>query len=437
MELYESLADFFSQPWPEKQPQSTQTRGKTALVLAGGGITGAVYEIGALRAVNDMLIDHTVNDFDIFVGTSAGSLVAAMLANGMTPQEMMLSIDNSHPEIRGIGVDDIFQSNLTEFVGRLSRLPRALLRSGQNLLHNFGERTWVDLMVDFADLLPTGFFNGVALERYVEEVLSRPGCINRFDYLAKELYIIATDLDSGERAVFGKDGKGIVPISKAVAASSAIPVLYKPMRIFGRDYVDGSMRGTASLDLAVEAGADLVVCINPLVPLDAKTLYGRDEHIGDEGVGTIVNQVVRIVMHSGLLYHIKSLRRQYPHVDFILIEPQPDDQKMFAYNLMDYRNRLRAANHGFESVTVGMLSNYAHFDEVLARHKIRISRSRIDARLQGIRRGDDLEWLAMGDPPETDNAVPIAESMRRLESSLARLDQMIEPAHENRVAQSP
>lgn len=73
-----------------------QAGGKTALVLAGGGITGAVYEIGALRAMNDMLINRTVNDFDIFVGTSAGALVGAMIANHMTPDEMMQAIADNH-----------------------------------------------------------------------------------------------------------------------------------------------------------------------------------------------------------------------------------------------------------------------------------------------------------------------------------------------------
>jgi predicted acylesterase/phospholipase RssA len=65
---------------------------KTALVLAGGGLTGAVYEIGALRAMDDLLVDHTVNDFDIFVGTSAGSIVGSLLANGMPPGEIMSAL---------------------------------------------------------------------------------------------------------------------------------------------------------------------------------------------------------------------------------------------------------------------------------------------------------------------------------------------------------
>jgi NTE family protein len=423
-----SFYQIFAQPSTNGFFKERQSRGKSALVLAGGGILGAVYEIGALRAVDEMLVGHTVNDFDIYVGTSAGSLIAAMLANRMTPQEMMQTINNDHPEVRSLRPNDIFQSNFWEFLSRLTRLPQTMMRSGRKFLTGSSEKNLVTLLWEFADLLPTGFYSGAALERYVEEVLTRPGCLNRFDQLEKELYLIATDLDSGERAVFGKGGKGIVPISKGVAASSAIPVLYKPVRIFGREYVDGSMRGTASLDLAVEAGADLVVCINPLVPLDAQQLYGDDEHIGDEGMRTIINQVIRIVMHSGLRYHIKSLRRHYPNVDFILIEPRPDDQKMFGYDLMDYSSRLRAANHGFESVTVGLSERFDYFREVLDRHNIQIMRSRVDAELQEIRQtgyNPDLLFPKVRPSPGSSADGALAQAMTLLESNLARLDRLI------------
>jgi NTE family protein len=429
----ENFYHIFAQPAANGFFKERRSRGKSALVLAGGGITGAVYEIGALRAVDDMLIDRTVNDFDIYVGTSAGSLVASMLANGMTPQEMMQTINNDHPEVRSLSSNDIFQTNLWGFLHRLTRLPRTMMRGGRNFLIGSGGKNIAAILWELTDLLPTGFYSGAALEHYVEEVLTRPGCLNRFDQLEKELYIIATDLDSGERSVFGKDGKGIVPISQAVAASSAIPVLYKPVRIFGKEYVDGSMRGTASLDLAVEAGADLVVCINPLVPLDAQQLYGEDVHIGDEGMRTIVNQVIRIVMHAGLRYHIKSLRRHYPNVDFILIEPRADDQKMFGYDLMDYSSRLRAANHGFESVTVGLSERFDYFREVLERHNIQIMRGRVDAELQKIRQTDYNPGVLFPDvrpPSNTDlstvAAKPLAQAMTNLESNLARLDQLMD-----------
>ena len=72
-------------------------RSKTALVLGGGGFTGGVYEIGALRALDLLAVNRTVNEFDVYVGTSAGSFVASMLANGVTPEEMMRVLNHDAP----------------------------------------------------------------------------------------------------------------------------------------------------------------------------------------------------------------------------------------------------------------------------------------------------------------------------------------------------
>src|SRR6187431_539758 len=72
-------------------------RSKTALVLGGGGFTGGVYEIGALRALDLLSVNRTVNEFDIYIGTSAGSFVAGLLANGITPDEMMQVLNKRVP----------------------------------------------------------------------------------------------------------------------------------------------------------------------------------------------------------------------------------------------------------------------------------------------------------------------------------------------------
>ena len=84
----------------DAQPRRRRTRkrpSKTALVLGGGGFTGGVYEIGALRALDLLAVNSTVNNFDIYVGTSAGSFVAGMLANGITPDEMMQVLNHRAP----------------------------------------------------------------------------------------------------------------------------------------------------------------------------------------------------------------------------------------------------------------------------------------------------------------------------------------------------
>ncbi|MBX3052344.1 MAG: patatin-like phospholipase family protein [Caldilineaceae bacterium] len=399
--------------------------GKSALVLAGGGITGAVYEIGALRAMNDMLVNQTVNDFDIYVGTSAGALVGSMIANGMTPDEMMQAIEDNHPEVRGIQASDIFQANVGEALRRVPGLPATLFRSLRTYASHFNDMNLTDLLWNLTDLLPSGLFSGSALEHYLDEVLAHPGCTNRFDQLDKDLYIVATDLDTGERAVFGKGGKGIVPISKAVAASSAVPLLYKPVNIYGKEYIDGGIRGNASIDLAIESGADLVVCINPLAPLNAPEIYGEGHHLSEGGMRAISRQVLRVLLHSGLRYHIKNLRHKYPDVDIILIEPRPDDQKMFGYDLMDYASRLRVINHGFESVTVGLCENLPYFRQVLAAHGIRISPRLVQHELEEIRTANyapDVLSRVFAQSARRRADVSLLGAMERLESRLHRLN---------------
>lgn len=407
-------------------PQASRPRrGKIALVLAGGGITGAVYEIGALRAMNDMLINQTVNDFDIFVGTSAGALVGSMLANRMSPDEMMQAIEDSHPEVRGIRSNDIFRANVGGALRSIPGLPITLFRSLRALAARFHEMNPADLLWTLADMLPTGLYNSSALENYLDEVLARPGCTNHFDLLEKELFIVATDLDTGERAVFGKEREDVVPISKAVAASSAVPLLYKPVTIGDREYIDGSIRGNASIDLAIEAGAELIVCINPLAPINTRETHGDSHHLSKGGMRAIGRQVLRVLLHAGLGYHIKNLRHKYPHVDIILIEPRPDDQKMFGYDLMDYASRLRVINHGFESVTVGLCENFPYFQRILARHAIKISPRLVQDELEDIRAANyapDALHRVFARSDERREATPSLTSvMDRLESSLHRL----------------
>jgi predicted acylesterase/phospholipase RssA len=365
-------------------------KSNVALVLAGGGLTGAVYEIGALRAIDDLLVDRTVNDLDIYVGTSAGALVASCLANGLSPEAMLQVFDGSHPEIRALERGDIFRLNGREFLRRTAELPRVLLGALSHYRRFMDDMTVYDLVWSLAEAVPSGMYDILALERYLRRVLDAQGLYNRFEDLERDLYIIATDLDTGERVVFGQEQWGDVPISLAAAASSAMPLIYKPVRIGGKDLVDGGLRGNASLDLAIEQGAELVICINPMVPYDNADLdyipfLGPDGgHLSEKGAQYIASQMMRIIMHAGLRYHIKQLRRRHPQVDIILIEPQPDDYKMFFYNIMRYSARLTVARHGFESVTIDLAEDYPRYKQILARHGIPLSRRLVISELAEI-----------------------------------------------------
>lgn len=370
---------------------SGKRRVKSALVLAGGGLTGAVYEIGALRAIDDLLVDYTVNDFDVYVGTSAGALVGAMLANGLSPETMLRAISGDDPDYPPIARDDIFHYNPTDLAHWGLRLPQSVLGALTHYLRNLDDMTLFDLMWSLSESLPPGLYDNRAVERYVRRIFRAPGLTNDFRELRRDLHIIATDLDSGQRVVFGRHENGEVPISMAVAASSALPIVYKPVRIGRHEYVDGGLRGTASLDLAIEHGAMLIVCINPLVPFDNSEhaeipFHGvQSSFLSEKGFTAIASQVGRIASHAGLHYQIKQLRKAHPEVDIILIEPRRHDYRMFFSNTMRYSARLEVARHGFETVSLGLCEDFAHFEQLLSRYKVRITRMLVEEEIAEVK----------------------------------------------------
>lgn len=369
---------------------------KTALVLAGGGLAGTVYELGALRAIDDLLIDRTVNDFDIYVGTSAGAIVAAGLANGLDPATMLQAIEGVHPKLAPIRQSDLFRLNGRGVVKRVIKFPDNLRKVAQHYWKNPSDINMLDVLWELSSAFPPALYDGLALESYVRALLNRSGVHNRFTALVRDLYIIATSLESGQRVIFGERPYEHVSISQAIAASSAVPILYKPVRIGDDEFVDGCLRGNASLDVAIEKGAKLVVCVNPLVPYDntADVLNQNNHYLSDEGMQVVINQVLRITMHSGLHYHIKQLRRQHPDVDIILIEPGRDDRPMMYANVMRYSSRRTLAVHGYESVAVDLSEDYHYFKAILARHGIDITRKWVLPELE-----------AMRDTKKTDNHV--------------------------------
>ncbi|MBJ7610661.1 MAG: patatin-like phospholipase family protein [Candidatus Dormibacteraeota bacterium] len=331
-------------------------------MLCGGGITGLAYEIGALRALDDLLVGSTVNDFDVYVGTSAGSMVGALLANGITPTEMALGVEGTSQMLRPPSRWGIYRPNLAEAASRLLKLPRLTQEIAWELARHPGKLNPVDIAGMLSALLPSGVFSNSQLVRFLERVLTREGFSNDFRRLSAELHIVACALDSGERVVFSRFNKRAhVPISLAAAASTAIPQLFRPVRIDDVDYVDGGIKGISAIDVAVARGATLIVAINPIVPVDTRNLHPPDgvrdllgDHLADLGMRGVCNQVFRGMLHDGLLDHIKLVRHNHPDVDILLIEPRPDDEKMFFHDLMSYSARLMVLQHGYESVSTGL-----------------------------------------------------------------------------------
>jgi NTE family protein len=390
--------------------------GKTALVLAGGGIAGGVYELGALRALDELLLDRTINDFDIYVGTSAGALVAAGLANGFSPQMLFEAINGDHPEIAPVVRRDLLSFDGRALLGRTRRWPRHLLETGRYYWHNSTELSLLDLFWSGLGLMPASLYNSDSLEKYVRQLLLRFGGTDDFSQLRAELELVATDLQSSERAIFSRELTPGVPISRAVTASSAVPLLYKPVEIEGRRYVDGAVRGNASLDLAVERGATLVISINPLVP-DAQQL--DPEAAEPDNMQVVLNQVFRTIFHANLHYHIKHLARLHPEVDFILVEPADNDQVMSQHNVMRYSERQNIFEHAYHSVSLHLAQNHALYSSILTHHEIPIAPRLSPSSLERIAAVDD-GWNLLRQELSKQQSLSYRERAGSATNSLAR-----------------
>jgi predicted acylesterase/phospholipase RssA len=362
-----------------------RARSKTALVLGGGGFTGGVYEIGALRALDLLSVNRSVNQFDVYVGTSAGSLIAALTANGVTPEQMMRVVNDQVPQpLPDINLDVLLRPNYREFIAKGVKFPLHLVGVLRTLGRNLGAFSPVDLVIALADALPSGLYTGRGIEEYLQTAFAEEGRTDDFRLLASELYLAATDLDTCERIVLGAEGWDDVPISSAVRASTSLPMIYEPHRIKDRELIDGGIVSTTNVDIAVEAGAKFIVVVNPLVPYvndfrkEIPTLFGtRTRRVSDMGFPKIGYQAFKLLAYQRLHEMAEHWKERYPGVDIVLVEPEPDDELMFQTNILNYASRVEVARHGFHSVTVKLAKDYEQWREMAQRHGIQISATRV------------------------------------------------------------
>jgi len=354
-------------------------------VLGGGGFTGGVYEIGALRALDLLAVNSTVNQFDVYVGTSAGSFIAALCANGVTPEEMMRVVTRQgKAPFRDIDIEDLLHLNLLEFARKGALMPFRIASLARDAIAQRGQVSLMDMILGIAEGLPSGAYTGAGIESYLHKVLGEPGRSDDFRELDNELYLTATDLDTCERVVFGSDGFDDVPISTAVRASGALPMVYAPVRVGERELIDGGIVSTTNLDIAVEQGAKLVLVINPIAPFvndfsgTVRTLRGtRPQRVSDMGFPQIGYQAFKLLAYQRLHELAKNWEERYPGVDIVLIEPQPSDELMFQTSMMNFASRVEIARHGFQSVTMQLAGEYDRYSEIAERHGLEISAKRV------------------------------------------------------------
>lgn len=359
---------------------------RIGLALAGGGPLGAIYEIGALCALDEALTGMDLTQLDCYVGVSAGGFIAAGLANGMKPRELCASfIENAGAE------GDLFHPSLLlrpawgEFANRLATLPS--LTAQAVLRYVFKRRSLVGAFERLGRALPTGLFTNGPLEAQLSKVFSAPGRTNDFRQLSRRLVLVATDLDSGEAAPFGLPGWDEVPISRAVQASAALPGLFPPVRIGEHHYVDGALKKTLHARVLLDEGMDLVLCLNPLVPFNAKesnshrVLGSADERIPrlvEGGLPIVLSQTFRSLIHSRLELGMMGYDRSHPHVDIVLIEPDQRDPEMFLANIFSISQRRLLAEHAYQRTREMLRSRRTVLKAQLSRHGVGLDEAVLD-----------------------------------------------------------
>ena len=286
--------------------------------------------------------------------------------------------------MRDISLGTLLKPNYSGFVRKSLTFPLRVAGVAKEVASHLSELSAVDVVTGLASGLPTGIYSGRGIESYVAEVLADPDRSNDFRLLDAELYLTATDLDTTERVVMGEGDWADVPISTAVAASGALPMIYEPVEINGREFIDGGIRSTTNVDVAVEHGAKFIVVINPLVPYTndfskrIPTVTGtRARRVSDMGFTAIGNQAFRVLSHERLHVAVQHWEQRYPGVDIILIEPDLHDELMFGTSILDYGARLEIAKHGFESVTLKLARDYDRYKAIAERHGIQIAARRV------------------------------------------------------------
>jgi NTE family protein len=211
------------------------------------------------------------------------------------------------------------------------------------------------MFADFQEHHPPGFYSTEALEKTLCDRFSALGYQHQFDKLSRELFLTGTDIDTGEHLVFGAGEFADSHICRAVAASCAIPVFFRPIRIGDRDVVDGGVSEVCPLEIAVERGASVIVFVNPMVPIrnDRARICipasgGRCARLSEKGVGWIGEQAMRLMRAHSLATAIAALRSN-PRVELLHIEPGRDEMQLFMHSIMSFSAGRELLEYGLDS----------------------------------------------------------------------------------------
>ncbi|WP_437734967.1 patatin-like phospholipase family protein [Sorangium sp. So ce1335] len=362
-------------------------RARVSLCLPGGGLTGALYQIGALAALEDGVEGIDNQSFSLYIGHGSGAAVASALAGGIPTERLYRALLDPSDNFFPLERSHLLQIDVGEWRRALSTSVVALrhaivrLTTRGDATPNAPAQQYLFEQLDrFNDSLPAGLFRLERYERFLAEFFLRRGIPNSFRAMPRTLRIPTHDLDSGERVVFGAEGLDDVPVSLACAASLALPLFFSPVRIDNRHYIDGGLGHVAHLDLAQAAGAELTIVVSPLVPVSTAhrpvpTGHGVRESVRDKGMLWVFNQAMRIGAHARLHQAVGRTLAE-GKMQVLVLEPAPNDALLFLHNPANLRARRAILEYAYrttrERIAVWVEKNRAVV-EAMGWHEARTS----------------------------------------------------------------
>jgi NTE family protein len=299
---------------------------RVGIALAAGGSVGVAYH-GAVLAAIEEATGWDPRSAEIVLGTSAGSITAAMVRAGVPAGDLRAFSEGRPLSAEGARLAEVGRphrprAQAAQFLGmRPMADPVAVMRA-------FTRPTRLNPMALGAALMPAGRVPTAAISTGLNAV---------FDDRWPEdpMWICAVDLRNGRRVVFGRDGAPEAQVGDAVAASCAIPGYFQPVRIGTRRYVDGGVRSMVNLDLMSELDLDLVIVSSPMSQEAGRLRLGPAS-------------VIREVLRGQLDREIGVLRRT--GVPVIAVQPDRRVAVAMGLNPMDARLRGPVSRVTFDSV---------------------------------------------------------------------------------------
>jgi len=287
---------------------AVRTGSRVGVVLGGGGVLGAAWLLGALSAL-ERETGWQPRQAELLMGTSAGSLIAALAASVQRPWDVLDA--GGEPGFLDVLAAATYE---VERPGRWMRWGswRMIVETWRGGGDAALSRTW-------AGMLPHGLISTRHLEETVDRLVG--GWPERPD-----LWIVGTDYETGARRVFRRTDRPHLGVGRAAAASCAIAGFYRPVRIGSQLYVDGGVSSSTNIDLLRGHGLDLIVCLLPLSPLRAVARRTPSTRF-------------RALLQRRLLRQIRSVEEAGTRV--LLLEPEGAAADLIGLNFMN-RSRSHA-----------------------------------------------------------------------------------------------